>query len=469
MYNQSLCLHFVGIGGVGMAGIAEVLLNLGYFVSGSDAKVTPLSEHLKELGATITYGHNAEHVLSRTDFVIVSSAIKADNPELVEARRRGIPIILRAEMLAELMRMKYGIAVAGSHGKTTTTSMIAKILGDGGLDPTVIVGGRVLSKRSGARLGRGKYLVAETDESDGSFGLIRPAIAVVTNIDREHVSHYGSFGALEKAFFDFMSATPFYGVVVACLDDPVVASLVKGLKRRVISYGQSPAFDYCASDFSLEGLTTNFKVTKKEGESTRVHLPLPGRHLALNAMAALAVGVELGVSLEQGVKTLSAFPGVSRRSELVTHHRGIRIIDDYAHHPREIQATLSAIRQGCFGGTGSSKLIVLFEPHRYSRVQELFSEFITAFSDADELLIGDIYPAGEDPLVGISGESLCQAMQHNHAKYIGNLEGEIPTLVQRLQSGDVVVTVGAGNVSKIAHELAEELVGRDQFRLQENG
>jgi UDP-N-acetylmuramate--alanine ligase len=461
MYNYNQHLHFIGIGGVGMAGIAEVLLNLNYSLGGSDIKDSALIRHLQGLGAEIALGHRAENIPSGTSVVVVSSAIQADNPELLEALRRNIPVIPRAEMLAELMRMKYGVAVAGSHGKTTTTSMTAKILRDCGFDPTVIIGGRVLSQVSGASLGTGDYLVAEADESDGSFNFLHPAIGIVTNIDAEHLGHYGTFGALEDAFKAFMESVPFYGLVIACFDDPVVARLASGVRRRVVSYGLSPKHDISASDIDVRSTGTSYTLHINGSEVGRVEIPLLGSHMVCNSLAAIAVGLELGAFPAEACEALRTFPGVARRSEIVHDSDGITVLDDYAHHPREISATLSAIRRARLGGpadgTAKGKLYVVFQPHRYSRTKELFSEFLTCFDDADCLILGEIYPAGEAELPGISGQALAAAVQHPCVTFQAHLPDCLPALLPQLIAGDVVVTVGAGSVGQVAHQLAARL------------
>lgn len=464
MYNFNQHLHFVGIGGVGMAGIAEVLLNLGYPISGSDLKGSPLTAHLESLGAVVRLGHRAENVPPNTAVVVISSAVSADNAEVVEATSRNIPVIPRAEMLAELMRMKYGIAVAGSHGKTTTTSMTAKILRDGGLDPTVIIGGRVLTQTSGALVGTGQYLVAEADESDGSFCLLSPAIALVTNIDSEHLSHYGSFGALEDAFARFMGKVPFYGLVVACFDDPVVARLAKGTKRRVVSFGLSPEHDFSATDITVDGPVSTFTLRIAGKEVLRTSLPMPGSHMVSNALGAIAIGVELGLYPEEACASLERFPGVARRSELIAKHDGVVILDDYAHHPREIAATLSALKRGWVpyaatlaGRNEPGRLIAVFQPHRYSRTRELFSEFLTSFTDADTVYVSDIYSAGEEAIPGVSGESLARAMSNPKPHYVKDPLDAVPLIRADLRPGDVVVTVGAGNVYQAGRELAKAL------------
>ena len=456
MYNLNQHLHFIGIGGVGMAGIAEVLLNLGYSLSGSDVKRSPLVQNLERHGAQIFIGHSADNLPLETTTVVVSSAIRPENPELIAAHERHVPVIPRAEMLAELMRMKYGIAVAGSHGKTTTTSLVAKVLKRCQLDPTVIIGGRVLTHESGATVGRGQYLVAESDESDGSFNLLRPAIAVVTNIDTEHLGHYGSFGALEKAFYDFMSSVPFYGLVVACCDDPVLKKLTDSLKRRVLSYGISPEAEINASDIVVSGSTSSFTLKVKGEEFGRVKVGMPGTHMVCNALAAIAVGIELGADLKEICKALEEFPGVSRRSEVVANIAGITVVDDYAHHPTEIKSTIAAIRRGFVPEIGG-RLIAVFQPHRFSRTRELFSEFLPVFAEVDELIITEIYPAGEEEIPGVSAEALAQAIQHPNVRYESSFADLPSALVETLKVGDVLLTLGAGSIGGVAHEVSAEL------------
>lgn len=461
MYSESISIHFIGIGGVGMGGIAEILANLGYAVSGSDQRDGAMCQHLRSLGARIAIGHSADNLPADVSYVVVSSAIAADNCEVLAAAARGIPVIPRAEMLAELMRMKYGVAVAGSHGKTTTTTMVGEVLQAGKLDPTVIVGGRVLSKPSGASLGSGRFLVAEADESDGSFGLLRPAIAIVTNIDREHMSHYGSFGALEEAFFRFMSSVPFYGTVVACGDDPVVDALCSRLKRRFVRYGVRPGADIFAKDVIVDSRGSQCTVVVEGCEAGELRLPIPGRHMVCNALAALAVGLELGVSVEQALSGLRSFPGVARRSEVLCRGADCpTVIDDYGHHPQEIRATLQAVRSAWLGSSPESRLHVVFQPHRYTRTQELFPEFINAFGEADRLIIGPIYSAGEAEIEGISAEALCDAISGVEARYVSDLAESLALLEQEARAEDVVIFLGAGDIGRHAHSFAARVGGR---------
>lgn len=457
MYHSSLHIHFIGIGGVGMAGIAEVLLSRGYAISGSDIKDGALTKHLKKLGAQVFIGHRAEHLPDHVGVVVVSSAIDPENPELLAARSRGVPIIPRAEMLAELMRTKFGIAVAGSHGKTTTTSLVAHILEDSKLDPTVIIGGRVLTQSSGASAGMGEFLVAEADESDGSFRLLRPAIAIVTNIDREHLNHYGSFGALENEFFDFMKSVPFYGLVVACIDDPVVKRLTERLERRVVTYGRNPDAQLFVENIQAFNDRTQFTL-HYAGKSYAAQIPMLGTHSVLNATAALAVGLEVGISIERGLSSLAKFPGVARRCEVIAEERGVLILDDYGHHPTEIVSTLSGIRRAYFeSGARKGRMIVIFQPHRFTRTRELFSEFLAAFTDADVLYVTDIYAAGEAEEPEMHAKKLVEHLQHPAVSYLSDVETQLVEILDSLRPGDVLLTLGAGNVTQYSRQAAELL------------
>jgi len=447
-----------------MSGIAEVLLRRGYSVSGSDLKGNSLTIELANKGAQIFSGHLATNLPQDTSVVVASSAISPENPELIEARRLGIPIIPRAEMLAELMRTKYGIAVAGSHGKTTTTSMAAKVVRDAGLDPTVIIGGRVLNQTTGANLGTGEYLIAEADESDGSFCLLRPAIAVVTNIDAEHMPHYGTFEALEAAFLSFANSVPFYGIVIACEDDVPTRRMLDSVKRRVLRYGLGEHCDIYASDIEIDGPTTKYRLHISGQEVAQIALPMPGRHMLLNSLAAAGIATELGVYPEEIANSLADFAGVSRRTERVGEQNDILVLDDYAHHPTEIAATLHAVRSGWLphqakkakrGSLG--KIHVLFEPHRYSRTKDLFEHFRSAFIDADNLWIGDIYAADEQPLPGVDGETLASSIQSPKTQYAKNLSSAVPEICRIAEPGDVVITLGAGAVGRVAAEVSDSL------------
>lgn len=455
MLERKHRIHFVGIGGVGMSGIAEVLLNLGYFVTGSDLRDSEVTHRLRSLGAQIFLGHSEANLSANPSVVVISTAVKFSNREVLEARQRSIPVIPRAEMLAELMRMKYGIAVAGSHGKTTTTSMIAAILSAAGLDPTMVVGGRVKSFGSNAKLGQGEILVAEADESDGTFLLLSPTIAVVTNIDREHMDFHQNMDRLMESFLAFINKVPFYGLAVLCLDHPNVRSLLPKVRKRFTTYGFSPEADVCARDLQIEGMETQFSVTHHGKFLGKLRLHLPGRHSAANALAAVAVAQELEVPFSQVAAALEAFTGIHRRFEVKGEPEGIMVIDDYGHHPVEIQATIRAIREGW-----KRPLTVVFQPHRYSRTRDLFEEFLTSFEGADRLIVTEIFEAGEEPIPDISGESLCQAIKrggHLDVEFISDKREIAPQLALKLKGGDIVLTLGAGDIYKAGEELVEIL------------
>jgi UDP-N-acetylmuramate--alanine ligase len=454
MYNPKLHFHFTGIGGSGMSGIAEILLNLGFRVSGSDLKSSSVCERLQKLGATVAVGHRAENVPDTTSLLVYSSAVTAANPELAEARRRGLPVIPRAAVLAELMRLKYGVAVAGSHGKTTTTSMTAAVLERGGLDPTVIIGGQVKSTGSGGKLGRGDFLVAESDESDRSFLLLKPTIAVVTNIDAEHLSAYSSPDDLENSFEQFVASVPFYGLAVLCTDDPKVCNLASRYAGRKVTYGFRDPAQLQAKNLVCKKFVTSFDVYRSGEFLLHVDLPMLGRHIALNSLAAIAVGLEFGISPDKIAEALSTFSGVKRRLEVIAEIRGITIMNDYGHHPTEVAATLAAVKQGF--GEDLGRLRVVFQPHRYSRTRDCFEEFITAFKDADELLLTDIYSAGEEPIIGIDAQSLCAAIAHENKTHVGQIEAAIPRLVTEAKAGDVVLCLGAGSIGTLPERLVAE-------------
>jgi UDP-N-acetylmuramate--alanine ligase len=443
-------IHFVGIGGIGMSGIAEVLLTLGYTVSGADAKASPITERLQSLGAQISEGHSAENVRG-ANVIVVSNAIRRDNPELIEAARLKIPVIPRAEMLAELMRLKYGIAVAGAHGKTTTTSMIASVLAAGNLDPTFVVGGRVNHAGTTARLGRGDYMVVEADESDRSFLLLSPAVAVVTNIDREHLDHYASLDEIREVFTQFVNRIPFYGAAVLCLDDPNVRAILPQVHRTAITYGTSTQADLVVSEVVLNGLASNFRLTYRAQDLGlfALHGP-PGLHNVRNAAAAAAVGLYLDVPPDSIREGLSAFTGVGRRFEIKAAVNGITVIDDYGHHPAEIRATLEAAR-------GYKRLLVLFQPHRYTRTKYLWDDFCHAFDRADLLVLADIYAASETPIAGVTSEALAAAIRaagHTQVLFRSTLQEGIDALLGAALPGDAILTIGAGNVGRAADELA---------------
>ncbi len=445
-------IHLVGIGGSGMSGIAEVLLSSGYAVSGSDLKATSITERLRNLGATIHEGHQAENV-GGAHIVVVSSAVAPDNVEIVEAHRLKIPVIPRAEMLAELMRLKYGIAIAGAHGKTTTTSMVASVLAAAGLDPTFVVGGRVNHAGANARVGQGEYMVVEADESDRSFLLLAPVIAVVTTIDREHLGQYSSLEEIQETFLQFINRVPFDGTVVLCLDEPNVQAILPRVNRPVVTYGTSSQADLVIGDVKLKGLASEFTL-KYRGEDLGVfHLPAPpGIHNVRNAAAAAAVGLVLNVPPDLIRDGLASFSGVARRFEIKGKFSGVTLIDDYGHHPVEIRATLEAAR-----GCGYKRLLVLFQPHRYSRTQHLWEDFKSSFNHADVVVITDIYAAGEAPIEGITGERLSEAISaagHKNVVYSSTLQGGIEFMLREARPGDAVMTIGAGSVGRVTEELA---------------
>jgi UDP-N-acetylmuramate--alanine ligase len=459
-------IHLVGIGGIGMSGIAEVLLTLGYSVSGSDLRQTPLTERLQNLGAQIFEGHRASNVHD-AHVVVTSSAIARDNPELIEAHRAKIPVIPRAEMLAELMRLKQGIAVAGAHGKTTTTSMVASVLGAAGLDPTFVVGGRVNQAGSNARLGRGDYMVVEADESDRTFLLLAPVVAVVTTIDREHLDHYSSLAEIQDAFTQFVNRVPFYGAVVLCLDEANVQAILPRITRPIITYGTSSQADLVISEIEMRGISSDFRLTYRGEDLGKMHLPgPPGMHNIRNAAAAAAVALYLNVPADLIRAGLGHFNGVARRFEIKGVVDGVTLIDDYGHHPVEIRATLEAAR-----GCAFNRLLVLFQPHRYSRTQHLWDDFCTAFNQADVLVLSDIYPAGETPIPGINSETLAAAVRdagHKNVIYRGTLQESIEYLLREARSGDAVLAVGAGSVNRALGELAPLLSARQMMSSSSN-
>jgi UDP-N-acetylmuramate--alanine ligase len=453
-------IHFVGIGGSGMSGIAELLANLGYEVSGSDAKRTDVTERLEQLGVRVAAGHNARNV-GAVDVVVISSAIRSDNPELVEARTRSIPVIPRAEMLAELMRLRYGIAIAGAHGKTTTTSMIALVLDRGGLDPTAVIGGRLSAFGSNARLGRGDYMVAEADESDRSFLKLSPSIAVITNIDHEHMESYGTWDNLQQAFADFADKVPFYGAVIACVDDPPVRELVRRLTRRVISYGFEDA-QVIGEDMRLEAFGSTCSVVHRTTNGRRdtlgdLRLHVPGRHNVLNALATVAVGLEVGVPFSKMASALAEFRGAERRFQTRGEVNGVMVVDDYGHHPTEIAAVLAAAKAGI-----DRRLVAVFQPHRYSRTQQLLNEFGPAFRGADVIVLTDIYAAGEAPIEGVTIEALADAVRNSVPAPVQLVKAidDVPAAVAALsRPGDLVLTLGAGSIGAVGDRILAALRG----------
>ena len=465
MFKRYQQIHFVGIGGIGMSGIAEILLNLGYRVSGSDARRGEAVERLEQLGAKVFIGHEASHV-EGAHVVVYSSAVSRDNVEVQGARQHGIPTIPRAEMLAELMRLKYGIAVAGTHGKTTTTSMVGAVLAEGRLDPTIVVGGRVRSLGSNARLGQGEFLVAEADESDGSFLKLAPTIAVVTTIDAEHLDYWGNLDAIREAFVAFVNKVPFYGSAVLCLDQSNIQMLIPRLEKRVITYGLESGADLVARRLSLQGLSSRFEAHQRGTLLGECALGVPGRHNVLNALAAIGVGLDLDIPFVTIQKALAGFTGVQRRFQVRGEAGGITVVDDYGHHPAEIRATLAAAKAGF-----DCRVVTLFQPHRYTRTQQLRQEFLTAFNQTDVLRVMDIYPAGEAAIPGVSAEHLAEDIRahgHRDVGYVGADRARvIDELVHITRPGDLVLTLGAGDVGQLGPELlarlrAESPGGRSQ-------
>ena len=454
MYPRFQHIHFIGIGGIGMSGIAEVLLNLGYQVSGSDLKETEITRRLQALGGDIAYGHKAEHILG-AEVIVTSSAVRPDNPEVLAARAALLPVIPRAEMLAELMRLKYGVAIAGSHGKTTTTSMVANVLAYGGLDPTVIIGGRLDKWGSNARLGQGTFLVAEADESDGSFLHLSPSIAVVTNIDLEHLDFYKDMEHIQNTFLDFLSRLPFYGLAILCLDDPHLPSLIPKLKKRYRTYGLTAQADIQARDVIQSGLSTRYRLFSAGKDWGEIRFKIPGIHNVYNSLAAIAVGFELEVPFDRIQEAFDCLEGVQRRFQIRGEFQGITVLDDYGHHPTEIRATLNAAR-GCWP---DRRIVVVFQPHRFSRTKALFEEFTTAFYQADSLLLLPIYAASEDPIEGVDSGHLMEGIKekgHREVRLISDRTGVIPSLKAILRPGDVLVTLGAGDVWKIGQDLVSQ-------------
>jgi UDP-N-acetylmuramate--alanine ligase len=451
-------IHLIGIGGSGMSGIAEVLLSSGYAVSGSDLKATPVTERLRRLGANIFEGHLAENVRG-AHVVVVSSAVQSSNPEVVEAHKLKIPVIPRAEMLAELMRLKTGIAVAGAHGKTTTTSMVASVLAEAGLDPTFVVGGRVNHAGSNARVGQSEYMVVEADESDRSFLLLAPVVAVITTIDREHMDHYHSLEEIQEVFLQFANRVPFYGTVILCLDEPNVQAILAQVKRPVITYGTSSQADLVISEVRLNGLASEFRLKYHDEDLGIFHLPSPpGIHNVRNAAAAAAVGLSLNVPADLIRAGLAKFSGVGRRFEIKGEYSGVTLIDDYGHHPAEIRATLEAAR-----GCGYKRLLVLFQPHRYSRTKFLWEDFRRSFNEADILVITEIYAAGEPSLEGVNGEILSEAIStagHKNVVFTSTMQAGMEFLYREARPGDAILTIGAGSVGRVLDQLAMLLASK---------
>jgi UDP-N-acetylmuramate--alanine ligase len=447
-------IHFVGIGGIGMSGIAEVLLNLGYHISGSDIKETEVTRRLQSLGCEISYGHRKEN-LKQADVVVISSAVRQNNPEVEAAEERLIPVIPRAEMLAELMRMKVGIAIAGTHGKTTTTSLIATVLGASGLDPTVVIGGRLNSIGSNARLGQGEFLVAEADESDGSFLKLMPTVAVVTNIDPEHLDYYKGIDEIKESFLSFLNKIPFFGLAVLCLDHPNIQSLIPRLKKRFTTYGLTTQADFQAKEIVFEGLSTSFDVLHRRKDIGRLSLRMPGLHNVYNALATLATAFELDIPFQVVQEALRDFSGIQRRFQIKGEKKGILVVDDYGHHPVEIMATLKAARRGW-----EKRIVAVFQPHRYTRTQALFREFLAAFYDADVLILTDIYPAGEDRIEGVEAKALFEGIRdygHKDVTYLSDKKEIVEHLLRIIAPGDLVITLGAGDIWQVSEELVNRL------------
>lgn len=450
-------IHFVGIGGIGMSGIAEILLAMGYAVSGSDLSRSETTERLEGMGAQIFFGHDPAHVGEAVDVVVISSAVRFANPEVARARDLHIPVIPRAEMLAELMRVKYGLAVAGTHGKTTTSSMLGTVLSGGGLDPTIVIGGKVLALGTNARLGLGEYMVVEADESDGTFLLLSPTIAVVTNIDPEHLDHYGDVGKATDAFLEFVNRVPFYGTGILCIDSPRVRALLPRVRKRFVTYGLSPDAEVSARDLVVDGFATRFTALRNGQELGPVELRMPGRHVAQNALATIAAGAELGIPFATAARALAGFTGIHRRFELRGEVRGVMVIDDYGHHPEEVRVTLRAAREAL-----DRRRLVAFQPHRFTRTRDLFADFLDAFDDADVVFLTEVYPAGEEPIEGATGAALAQALAargHADVRFVADRNDLAERLAAEAREGDVVLLLGAGDIVKTGPELLAALRG----------
>jgi UDP-N-acetylmuramate--alanine ligase len=456
MYKRSYHIHFVGIGGIGMSGIAELLLNLGHQVSGSDIQESEITRRLETLGATIFYSHQPQQVAG-ADAVVISSAIDSDNPEVAAANMDyHIPVIRRAEMLAELMRLKYAVLVAGAHGKTTTTSMVGTVMAEGGLDPTVIIGGRLNAWGTNAKLGQGDFVVAEADESDGTFLLYSPTISLVTNIDTEHLDFYKDLDEIKETFLEFINQVPFYGLNILCLEDENVQGLLPRIKKRMVTYGFSTQADFQARDLAFDGLNVSYRAFYRGQELGKVNLPIPGRHNALNSLAAVAVGHELEIPFSAICSGLQEMTGVQRRFQIKGEVNGVTVIDDYGHHPTEIKAVLKTMALSFPG----RRRFVLFQPHRYTRTQALFEDFTTAFYQSDVLIVTEIYAASEPVIPGVHAENLTTAIQkhgHGNVKYIPDHLALVPSLIEEVREGDVVLTLGAGNIWQTGEALLEKL------------
>ncbi len=454
--KKDIHVHFVGIGGMGMCGIAEVLINMGYGVSGSDIAQTEITKHLKKIGGRIEVGHRADN-LRDADVVVVSSAIKGYNPEVEAAKARLIPVIPRAEMLGELMRLKHGIAVAGSHGKTTTTTMLSSVLMAAGLDPTAVIGGRVNSLGlANARMGKSEYLVAEADESDGSFLKLAPTVAVVTNMDKEHMDHWGHEDNIKKAFTDFVNRVPFYGMAALCLDNPGVQSILPDISKRYVTYGVASQATYRARNVRHDGLHSRYIAWRRAEELGEIELPMPGQHNVLNSLAVLAVADTLDIPFEVVSKALAKFDGIQRRFTVRGEVGGITVVDDFGHHPTEVRATLSGARSGFPG----QRVIAAFQPHRYTRTRDQFNEFARSFYDADKVFVCDVFSAGEKPIEGATSESLVKAIQdngHKNVEYVPKREDIAKQVAKIARPGDLVLTLGAGNIQLSCNDIIDEL------------
>ncbi len=458
MYQKKYHIHFVGIGGIGMSGIAELLLNLGYRVSGSDLKASDITRRLEKLGGIIFEGH-AENQIEGADVVVVSSAVYSDNPELIAARHTSTPVIPRAEMLAELMRLKYSVAIAGAHGKTSTTSMVAAVLDTGDFDPTVVIGGQLKSVGSNALLGQGDFIVAEADESDGSFLKMSPTIAVVTNIDREHLDYYRDLDDIKAAFLNFIDRIPFYGLAVLCLDNEAIQDLIPKIQKRYTTYGMSTQADFQAENVVFEDYKSRFTLQQQGRPLGEIHLNLPGIHNVYNSMASVAVGIELGIPFETIKKALETLQGVQRRLEIKGEINGVTVVDDYGHHPTEIKTTLQAAKE-CWP---DRRKVVVFQPHRYTRTKALFDDFTRAFYQSDVLVVLPIYAASEKKIKGVNSRSMCDGIrEHGHKEVIckDSLPAAVSDLKEILKPGDILLTLGAGDVWKVGEEILKKLKGK---------
>jgi UDP-N-acetylmuramate--alanine ligase len=460
MFERYRIIHFVGIGGIGMSGIAELLHNLGYEVTGSDLKESATTRRLKNLGIKVSLGHEAENI-DDAHVLVVSSAVSGSNPEVIEAKQRSIPVIPRAEMLAELARLKYGVLVAGAHGKTTTTSLISTILTHGGLDPTVVIGGRLKATGSNALLGQGAFLVAEADESDGSFLKLSPTIAVVTNIDREHMDFFKTMDALKEAFLSFINKVPFYGASIVCIENKHLLELLPSVHRRYITYGLSAEAHLYADNIKKDFMSVSFDVVFKGKNLGVFQVPSPGLHNVLNSLAAIGAALTLQIDVPVIKEALKGFSGIQRRMELKGEWNRIKVFDDYGHHPSEIRATLTAVKEGLqMNGRKTGRLIVLFQPHRYTRTRDLLDDFAVSFAEADILLVLDIYPAGENPIEGVHAENLVRRIGdegHKYVVYVHEAEEAITYLLRQIAEGDVLLTLGAGNVWKMGEEILKRM------------